>query len=47
MKTIAKQYYETLEQVRRAKPRSKRKIILTKRLTDLMTRQLRKENRAA
>ncbi len=47
MKTIAQQYRETLSQAQRAKPRSNRKIILTRRLRDLMTRQIRIENRRA
>lgn len=47
MKTIAKQYFETLEQSRRCKPRSERKAILTERLKKLVVRQLRKEVRAA
>jgi hypothetical protein len=47
MKTIAKQYFETLSQARRCKPRSKRKVLLTDRLKKLMIRQLRKEARAA
>lgn len=47
MKTIAKQYFETLAQSRRCKPRSERKAILTKRLKDLLTKQLRRENRRA
>jgi hypothetical protein len=47
MKTIAKQYFETLAQARRCKPRSERKAVLTKRLKDLMVRQLRKEAKAA
>jgi len=47
MKTIAKQYFETLEQARRCKPRSERKTVLTKRLKELMVRQLRKEAKAA
>lgn len=47
MKTIAKQYFETLAQARHCKPRSERKAILTKRLKDLLTRQIRKECRAA
>lgn len=47
MKTIAKQYFETLDQSRRAKPRSQRKVLLTERLKKLMVRQLRKESRAA
>jgi hypothetical protein len=46
-KTIAAEYRETLAQARRAKPRSERKAVLTKRLKDLMVRQLRKEIRAA
>ena len=46
MKTVAKQYWETHAQSRRAKPRSERKILLTKKLRDLMTRQLRIESRA-
>jgi hypothetical protein len=47
MKTIAQEYRETLAQVKRCKPRSERKAILTRKLRDLLTRQLRKENRAA
>jgi hypothetical protein len=47
MKTIAKQYFETLEQARKVKPRSERKAILTERLKELLRRQLRKESRAA
>jgi len=43
MKPIAKQYQETLAAARRCKPRSERKTVLTRRLVDLMTRQLRKE----
>ena len=47
MKTIAKQYFETLDQSRRCKPRSQRKSVLTERLKKLMVRQLRKEAKAA
>ena len=47
MKTIAKQYFETLDQSRRCKPRSQRKTVLTERLKKLLVRQLRKESRAA
>jgi hypothetical protein len=47
MKTIAKQYFETLEQSRKAKPKSERKTVLTERLKELLTKQLRKESRAA
>jgi hypothetical protein len=47
MKTIAKQYFETLAQARRCKPRSERKALLTERLKKLMVRQLRKEAKAA
>lgn len=47
MKTIAKQYFETLEQSRRCKPRSERKALLTERLKRLIVRQLRKEAKAA
>lgn len=47
MKTIAAQYHETLAQLRRAKPRSERSAVLTRKLRDLMTRQLKKEIRAA
>lgn len=47
MKTIAKQYFETLDQARRCKPRSHRKVLLTERLRKLMVRQLRKEAKAA
>lgn len=47
MKTIAKQYFETLAKIQSAKPRSRRKIVLTHRLVNLMTRQLRKENRTS
>ena len=43
MKTVARQYHETLSQSRKCKPRSERKTILTKRLADLMTRQLKIE----
>lgn len=43
MKSVAKQYSEVLAQCRRCKPRSERKTILTKKLVDLMTRQLRIE----
>lgn len=45
MKTIAKQYFETLDQSRRCKPRSQRKTVLTERLKKLLTRQLRKESK--
>ena len=45
MKPIAKQYFETLAQAKKTKPRSERRTILTRRLVDLMTRQLRKEAR--
>jgi hypothetical protein len=47
MKTIAKQYFETLDQSRRCKPRSQRKASLTERLKKLMVRQLKREARAA
>ena len=47
MKTIAQQYRETLEQAKRCKPRSERKVLLTRRLRDLMTRQLKIEVRHA
>lgn len=47
MKTIAKQYYETLAQARRCKPKSERKAVLTERLKKLMTQQLRKEAKVA
>jgi len=46
-KTIGQQYFETLMQARRCKPRSARKAILTERLKKLMARQLRKEAKAA
>lgn len=45
MKTIAQQYRETRAQAQRCKPRSERKTILTRKLVDLMTRQLKIENR--
>lgn len=45
MKTIALQYHETRSQAHRCKPRSNRKIVLTRKLRDLMTRQLKIENR--
>lgn len=45
MKTIAEQYRETLERARRCKPRSEQKTLLTRKLRDLMTRQLRVENK--
>jgi hypothetical protein len=47
MKTIAQQYHETRAQAKQCKPRSERKAVLTRKLRDLLTRQLRKENRAA
>jgi len=47
MKTISMEYFETLEQSRKCKPRSKRKAILLNRLVNLVVRQLRKENRTA
>jgi hypothetical protein len=47
MKTVAKQYFETIEQARKAKPRSKRKTILIERATKLLVRQLRIESRRA
>lgn len=47
MKTIAQQYCETRLLVSRAKPRSERRVLLTRRLVDLMTRQLRIENRSS
>jgi hypothetical protein len=47
MKTIAKEYFETLEQARKCRPRSKRKAVLLNRLVNLVVRQLRKESRAA
>lgn len=46
MKPLAKQYFETLEQAKRAKPRSQRKTVLTDRLKDLMTRAIAMQNRA-
>jgi hypothetical protein len=46
-KTVRQQYFETLDRARKAKPRSERKTLLTRKLRDLMTRQLRKEARTA
>lgn len=45
MKTVAKQYFETLERSRKCKPRSEGKTLLTRKLRDLLTRQLRIENK--
>jgi len=45
MKTIARQYFEVRAQVQRTKPRSERRTILTRKLVDLMTRQLKIEVR--
>jgi hypothetical protein len=47
MKTISKKYFETLEQARKCRPRSKRKAVLLNRLVNLVVRQLRKESKAA
>jgi hypothetical protein len=47
MKTIAQQYHETRAQAQKCKPRSERRAVLTRKLRDLLTRQLRKENKAA
>jgi hypothetical protein len=43
MKPIAKEYFETLEQARKCRPRSKRKAVLLSRLVNLVVRQLRRE----
>lgn len=43
MKTVAKQYFETLESARRAKPHSQRRTKLEARLGNLLLRQLRIE----
>lgn len=45
MKTIREQYQETLDRARKCKPRSEQKTLLTHKLRDLMTRQLRVENK--
>lgn len=45
MTTIAQQYHQTRQQLQRTKPRSERRTILTRKLVDLMTRQLKIENR--
>lgn len=45
MKTIAKQYFETLKRSRKCKPKSEQKTLLTRKLRDLMTRRLRAELR--
>jgi hypothetical protein len=45
--TIAREYFETLAQARKCRPRSKRKAILLNRLVNLVVRQLRKETRSA
>ena len=47
MKSIAQQIDETLASLRRAKPRSILRLKLELRLKDLMTRQLKKENKLA
>jgi hypothetical protein len=47
MKTIAKEYFDTLEQARKCRPRSKRKAVLLNKLVNLVVRQLRKESRAS
>lgn len=44
MKTIAKQYFETLTAARRCKPRSERKAKLEAKLGNLLLRQLRIES---
>lgn len=44
MKPVSAQYFETLAQSRRVKPRSERKTILQKLLSDLLVRQLKIEN---
>lgn len=46
-KTVAALYFETLEQARKCRPRSKRKAVLLNRLVNLVVRQLRKESRVA
>jgi hypothetical protein len=45
MKTVARQYFETLDRARKCKPRSEQKTLLTRKLRDLMTRRLRAEMR--
>jgi hypothetical protein len=51
MKTIEQQYFETLAEANRCKPRSRRKTILLHKLVDLNRRrmeiEMRKEKRAA
>ena len=51
MKTIEQQYFETLAEANRCKPRSRRKTILLARLVELNRRrmeiEMRKEKRAA
>jgi hypothetical protein len=45
MKTVASQYREAVEQAKRTKPRSKRRIVLVNRAANLLLRQLKIENR--
>lgn len=51
MKTVEQQYFETLDESKRCKPRSRRMTILLQRLVDLNRRrmeiEMRKEKRAA
>ena len=42
-KSVAKLYYEALEQSQNCKPHSQRKTILTKRVSDLLLRQMKIE----
>jgi len=45
--TIAKEYFDTLAQARKCRPRSKRKAILLNRMVNLVVRQLKKEIKSA
>jgi hypothetical protein len=47
VKTVAKQYFETLEQSRRCKPHSQRRAKLELKVFNLMLRQLQIENKNA
>ena len=45
MKTVHQQWRETVDQAKRTKPRSKRRIVLVSRAANLLLRQLKIENR--
>lgn len=45
MKTISAQYHEVKAQAQRCKPHSRRKVVLTERLSVLLHRQMKIENK--